>query len=155
MPSDKEIIRATRHKYFTSVVDVTLDPNKRIVIPNKYIRQGLSKDCFLVDQSSGNYDFITIFTYERFDEYAQRYLERGDLSEREYLDRKRAFFSRVKQQKLSETKPRITLDLEMLEHLRIVEPSTTLALVGAGDTIEIWRRDKYNSWRDSEGAKVG
>ena len=154
MSTNKEIL-SKRLTYFTSVVDVTLDPYKRIVLPIQYVRQGLDKEVYLVEQISGHYDYITIFSPERFDEYAKHYLERGVMGETEYRDKKRAFFSRVKQQKLNQSKPRITLDLEMLEHLRIVDPSTALAFVGAGDVLELWRRDKYNSWRDSEAAKVG
>ena len=154
MTINKEIL-TKRFIYFTSVIDVTLDPYKRIVLPIQYVRQGLDKEVFLVEQVSGHYDYMTILSPERFDEYAKHYLERGAMGETEYRDRKRAFFSRVKQQKLNQSKPRITLDIEMLEHLRIVDPSTTLAFVGAGDVLELWRRDKYNSWRDSEAAKVG
>jgi DNA-binding transcriptional regulator/RsmH inhibitor MraZ len=79
----------------------------------------------------------------------------GEYSDAEFRDRKRAFFSRVKLQKLNGSKPRVTLDNDMLEHLNIVDPSVTLAFVGIGTTIELWRRDKYNAWHVSEGPKFG
>ena len=141
--------------FFTAYFDVAIDPTNRIVIPAHYVKQGLTEECYIVEQLSGQYRFLNIFTADTFSRYSERYLSRGDGTEEDFRDRKRSFFAGVKHQNLNATKPRITLDDAMREHLSIVKPDTVLAIVGVGDSLELWRLDDYNAWRRSERARAG
>ena len=141
--------------FFTAYFDVTIDPNNRIVIPAHYVKQGLKEECYIVEGRSGQYRYLSIFTSDTFSSYCERFLSRGDGTEEQFRDHKRSFFAGVKHQNLNATKPRITIDDGMREYLSIVKPETVMAIVGVGDSLELWRLDDYNAWRRSDHARAG
>jgi DNA-binding transcriptional regulator/RsmH inhibitor MraZ len=155
MPRTNETKPDKNFTFFTAYFDVNIDSNNRIVIPAHYVKQGLTEECYIVEGRSGQYTFLSIFTTDTFSTYSERYLSRGEGTEEDFRDRKRSFFAGVKHQNLNATKPRITLDDGMREHLSIVKPETVMVIVGVGDSLELWRLDDYNAWRRSERARAG
>ena len=154
MSTENEII-VNNLQYFTFFNDASLDAHFRAAIPMHYVRRGLSKECYLVEQTLGGFNFIIVLTGPKFNDYASDYLKKDGLGDADYLERKMAFFSRVRHQELSSTKPRISFDIEMREHLRLVSPSSMLAFVGAGDIVMIWRLEDYKAWWNSKRGKIG
>jgi DNA-binding transcriptional regulator/RsmH inhibitor MraZ len=142
--------------FFTGVYYVIIDAHNRIVIPAPCVKQGLTEECFIVPGRSADYRWLTIFPVTAFNDHSEPYTRRGVGAEGEFLERKRCFFPGARKQPLNPNKPRITLDESMLEHLFEGKPvaGETLALIGVGNSLELWRRDVFEAWWKFEKPKV-
>ena len=157
MTQDAKIELDLSENIFTGEQDVTLDTQERVIVPSHYYDQGLADTVYIVPRGFGRYKCLALLTSDAFLKHFGAFTLRGEVKEGDFLNQSRYLFHGITKQKLNKQKPRITLTDRMMSHLfddDTPEKKEIFTLIGAGISVELWRRKEFDKWCKHEKPKV-